>query len=79
MVDSGLSSVLILPDLSSAFDTVDLGASVGCLEHSVVASEVVLEGVVLCLSDRSFSLTLLFTLLPPLVATLQDSTFLQKL
>lgn len=68
VVDCGLSSVLILPDLSSAFDTVDLDASVSCLEHSVVASEVALDRVVSYLSDRSFLVTLLFTLLPSLVA-----------
>uniref|UniRef100_A0A667X6P4 Reverse transcriptase domain-containing protein n=1 Tax=Myripristis murdjan TaxID=586833 RepID=A0A667X6P4_9TELE len=56
--DSGLYSILILLDLSSAFDTVDHNVLISRLKNSAGISDVVLDWFIFCLSNRSFSVML---------------------
>ena len=56
--DSGFCSVLILLDLSSAFDPVDRDTLISRLEHLIGISGVALEWFKSYLSNRSFSVSL---------------------
>ena len=56
--DSGLYSVLILLDLSSAFDTVDHNVVISCLKNYAGISDVALDWFISYLANRSFSVRL---------------------